>query len=66
MTSSRSSGARMLQAQSCGYVPYFDYHGVDPNAYYGVPYRQVQYSLNKATIDSFVHVKETPRRLELM
>ncbi len=31
-----------------GYLPYFDYHGIDPGAYYGIPYRQVCYVRHKS------------------
>ena len=24
-------------------VPYYEYHGADPSAYYGIPYRTVSY-----------------------
>ena len=51
---SRAEGAMSLSKNSApsaaaaggsggggGYMTYFDYHGIEPGAYYGVPYRQV-------------------------
>ena len=34
-----------------GYMTYFDYHGIEAGAYYGVPYRQV--SLIKILFDPY-------------
>ena len=45
---SKSSGGSAAAAAATGggggggYMTYFDYHGIEPGAYYGVPYRQVR------------------------
>ena len=44
MSMSKNSGGSAAAATgggNGGYMTYFDYHGIEPGAYYGVPYRQV-------------------------
>ena len=50
MSMSKNSGGSAAAAAAAtggggnngGYMTYFDYHGIEPGAYYGVPYRQVR------------------------
>ena len=49
MSMSKNSGGSAAAAAASGgvagnggYMTYFDYHGIEPGAYYGVPYRQVR------------------------
>lgn len=42
---SMSKNSTSAAGNSSGYLPYFDYHGIEPGAYYGIPYRQVSHRL---------------------